>query len=141
MRRAGKDPLRGLSPEERDVAERLVVLSDRVLKTWVGTLETYAEILPDGRELDASERFELRKRLGQVARAGVHLNVERELVDEAVGEVDLRSSRALLRTVRHSILLALSDDPETRGRAMSAKELAFAAKPAYDDWGHIMKGR
>ena len=111
------------------------------MKTMFGTLETYVEVAPDGRELGPAERFELRKRLGQVARAGVHLNVERELVDEAVGEVDLRSSRALLRTMRHSILLALSDDSETRGRAMSAKEMAFAAKPAYDDWGHIMKGR
>jgi hypothetical protein len=77
--------------------------------------------------------------LVQLARCGRHLTAERELVDfAATGEVDLRSSRDFIRSLRHSIVLALSDDPEARAQAMSADEMKARATPAYEDWGTIM---
>lgn len=127
-----------LSPQEREVVERLVAIGDRVLMAWTSMLKVYVEVAPDGRRLEEPATGQLREALVETARCGRLLDRERELVDQVVGEVDLRSSRDLLRSLRHSMLLALADDPDLRARAMSADELKARARQAYEDWGHIM---
>lgn len=142
LKRGGDGPFDDLSPDERDKSERLVRLGDRVLKTWVGCAEGYAQVAPDGRELNAADAAELRKRLAQLARCGRHLADERELVEETAGsEVELRSSRDFVRSLRHSMVLGLSDEPAHRARAMSVEEMKARATPVYEDWGTIMGRR
>jgi hypothetical protein len=122
--------------------ERLVRLGDRVLKTWVACLEAYVKVAPDGRRPGAAEAAELRAQLVRLARCGRHLSAERELVDLGAGPgVDLRSSRDLIRGMRHSIVLALSDDADDRARALPVAEAKARARPAYEDWGEIMGRR
>jgi hypothetical protein len=139
LKRSGGGPFDDLPPEEREVGERLVQLGDRVLKTWSACLEAYVRIAPGGGALGAADAAELRGHLVRLARCGRHLAVERELVDFAAGgELDLRSSRDLIRAMRHSIVLALSDDPDARAQAMSADEIKARALPVYEEWGAIM---
>jgi hypothetical protein len=141
-RKDADDPFGDLSADERDRGERLVRLGDRVLKTFIGTAESYAKVAPDGRELNAADAAELRGALVQLARCGRHIADDRDLIEQGTGsEVDLRSSRDFIRSLRHSVVLALSDDPAERSRAMSVDEMKARGQPVYDDWGTIMGRR
>jgi hypothetical protein len=138
-RENANEPFGDLSPDERDKGERLVRLGDRVLKTFVGSAESYAKVGPDGRALNAADAAELRGALVRLARCGRHIADERDLVEQGTGsEVDLRSSRDFIRSLRHSVVLALSDDPAERALAMSVDETKARGQPVYEDWGTIM---
>jgi hypothetical protein len=132
-----KLPGSGLSPEDLDRAQRLDALADLVVITMAETFKLYLRLGPDGRELTAAEAGEVRERLEAGARCGRALDAERELIELASSEIDLRPALGAVRLMQHSLTLALSDSPDRRARAMPVDELKERMRPVHAQWVDI----
>ena len=129
-------PRKKSKPERVAVADaaRFEELSSAVLATHGDNLELYAQIRPDGRELDPEERAAVRDRVQDTAGAARTLDAERALVDALEEHRDLRSDLEMLRATQQGMVLALSEDPARRRKAIPVGELGSLWVPLSERW-------
>ena len=90
--------------------------------------------MPDGRALTDDEAARARERIAETAACCRALDAERELVAALRDRRDLRANLAVLRTMQHGFVLALSADADRRHEAISTEELAGRAQPVIQAW-------
>jgi hypothetical protein len=90
----------------------------------MGGGSNYIELAPDGRELDASERAGAREQLRAGAIAILTTERRRDLVDQLEPNVPLPETLLLVRVLQQALILALSQDPAIRARALDARMMA-----------------
>jgi hypothetical protein len=104
-------------------ARELVALLDATL----GDVATvHRELAPDGRKLSAEERARTIEQLEQAAAVTRTLDLEYDTITRADHEL-ARPLYALFRSAQRALVLALSDDPARRRRAMPLKEAQWRA--------------
>jgi hypothetical protein len=125
-------PFDELQPGEQEIVLHFDALVDRLVHAVADSAEFYVGLAPDGRELDAGEAADAQRWLGELARIGRTLDRERDLVAEvADGGFDMRPTIALIQSIKRSLVLALSESPERRARAIPVPELQARAQPVY----------
>lgn len=100
---------------------------------FVHTFELYRELAPDGPELRQKERRAVRNRLEANAVRLREVQAKAELVEYLAlkRSMDFRPVVEVVRMMQRSLILALSDDPLRRRRAISRQDLqAFVGTQA-----------
>jgi hypothetical protein len=125
-------------PSSQEVLPHAKEVRGELIQMWSQLLIFYLELAPDRRELSEDEHEAVREslRLGAVClrrvarRRGIlDLLAARGLVGMSVGR-----TIAVMRFAQRSLVLALSDDPAVRKRAITPSELAALNVPVRDYW-------
>lgn len=131
-------PFDQLQAGEQEVVAHYDLLVGRIIDTATGVFELYLKLELNGRELGPEERAAVSRKLAEVARLGRALDDDRDLVLlMAEGGFDMRPSIAFLRTLQHSLVLALSEAPERRVRAIGSDDLKARARTVYLQWKEL----
>jgi hypothetical protein len=106
---------------QRGRRERVRSLIDLVGSTYTATAVFYKALAPDGRRLDEPERAEALEHVEEVAACDRVVDLERE----AFSQKDWEATHLMLaemRSLRRSLILALSEDPDRRALAVTLPE-------------------
>lgn len=109
-----------MSESEMAQVEAQSDLTTMLVSAAVGGALNYHELSPDGRELDADDRASALGQLETGAIAIVTAERERELVAGLAPDVPIGETLMLLRVMQQALILALSEDPALRARALDA---------------------
>jgi hypothetical protein len=120
---------------------RATELRDMLVSAWSETIGLYARLAPNGRKPTAGERAEILERLECDAVCPRTLDRDRDAIQFLVmdgqqtrRDYEVRPTIVVLRIVQRNLVLALSDDPNRRNRAIRIERLAALARPINDFW-------
>jgi hypothetical protein len=108
-------------------------LEDLLVDAVVDGALRYADIAPDGRELDADDRGRALAQLEAGALAIIEATRQRDLIASAT-TMPAAQTLALIRIMQQGLVLALSDDPQRRARAVDAVTVASYGLEVRDAW-------
>jgi len=138
--RSGRADFDALLGGEQEIAVRAKELGELLRETTFETYRFYRDIAPDGRELTADERAAALERLELGAICSRTVDRDRDIVEHVAEGFDLRPTLAALRSLQHSLVLALSEDAALRSRAMTVDELQARLRPVYEFWLDVLGG-
>jgi hypothetical protein len=123
-----------INPTDQATIERAKELTERLVMTTIETVRFYQQLAPVGRELAGDARKTVHERLDRNGLCLRDAHTDRDLLAYlAVKEgIDFRSTVEVLRLVQRSLVLALSDDPGRRARAISEDKLVSFFRPVYE---------
>jgi hypothetical protein len=147
LARSAKKAFQRLPAGEREVALRANELVKLLGLTMSETAGFYAELKPDGQELDADHKAKVRQRAELIAQCLRTLEADRDILDavtadgERVGQdADLQPTVSVLRVLQRSLIVAASEDPGRRARAIPIPEARRLVLGVWTFWTSMPEG-
>jgi hypothetical protein len=125
-------------PSSLKLVSRVKEQRDDLVRTSSSSFAFYVQLAPDGREFDDDEREAAIDRLRVGAACLRRVARERALIDllaaRGVRAMSVGPTIAVMRTAHRSLVLAMSDDPQIRQRAIAPKDLGARYLPVHNYW-------
>lgn len=143
LSRPGMTEPRQVEPDTTPFAQRTMFqrgaeLLNDLGRTWISAADFYRQLDPSGRELTQRELVAARDRLEEGA--ACLRRVQREhaalecFVTRQSTPIELRSTITVLRVLQRSMVLATSDEPSRREKAISVRDVTALIRPIYEYW-------
>lgn len=124
-----------LSPEEREIADRLGEVTGDFAEPLVEGVTAYISLDPPNRELDGGARLEARELIERIAEQWRRAELAGATLVAAVEVLKSEPILSLAGAIEDSLILALHPDPQHRHLMLSVDE-ALEREQALADLGH-----